>query len=249
MIDILIDPLVWMTVALCISILLALFQRNCARCAVLLTGLTVLLILIASPFFANRWLGMLEDQYPSAACSVEAKKVPIVALAGGYSSGYSNLGMSSRLSNSSKNRALAAANIAPEDSLLFLSGGSIRAGQANEADAMAELIQPMLADGVQLRTEIESTDTYTNAVAIGLVLDQMSVERKIVLISSASHLPRAAAVFEKQGFQVCAHSVDPLQAQVYLSTAFLPRSTAIERTRIAIHEWIGMMYYKHLDWI
>ena len=249
MIDLLIDPLVWVTIALFTSILLALYLRRCARCAILLSGILLLLIALASPYFANRWLSTLEDQYASAACTAEANQKPTVVLAGGISGGYSNLGVIQRLSEASKNRALAAASIVPNNGLLFLSGGSLRPGQPNEADAMAELIRPMIADGVKLIAEVDSTSTYTNAISIGNLFDQMNLEREIVLISSASHMPRAAATFKQQNFKVCAHSVDPKQSQVYSWTALLPQVTAIQKTSSAIHEWSGFLYYRQAGWL
>lgn len=248
MIDILIDPLVWITIAMIIAILLALCIRRCARCAVMLSGILLLMVLLASPMFANRWLGTLEDQYPSAACAAEAQHSPTVVLAGGINRGYSNLSQVARLSDASKNRALGAASIVPSNGLLFLSGGSLLAGFPTEADVMAELIRPMISSGVKLLTENDSTSTYTNAVSMGTLFDQMQLERKIVLVSSASHLPRAVAAFKQQGFEICAHSVDPRQSQVYAWTGLLPMTSAIQKTSMAVHEWTGILYYRHIGW-
>lgn len=250
MIDILIDPLVWMTIGLVSAILLALTLRRCARCAVMLSALLALLVIVASPVLANRWLGTLEDQYPSAACTAEAQSKVTVALGGGFLGGYSNLGLAQRLTDASKNRALAAAAIVPSEGMLVLSGGSLRpAEQPNEADAMAELVRPFLADSVQLLTETESTDTSSNAAYVAALFEQRQLERDIVLVSSASHLPRAAAIFKKHGFKVCAHGVDPQQATLDAWTAYLPRVSAIQKTSLAIHEWTGIYYYRHLGWI
>ena len=245
MISILIDPLVWMTIAFVIAIMLALSMRRCASCAIMLLVLLLLLILVASPVLTNRWLGTLEDQYPTAACGDEAQNIPTVALAGGLVSGFSNLGLTQRLSDASKNRTLAAAAIVPSNSLLILSGGSPHPERANEAEAMAELARPILADGVKLIAEIQSTDTKSNAFYVGALLDNMELERNIVLVTSRWHLPRSVETFERQGFKVCAHGVDPRQGHVDSWTALLPRVTAIQKTSISIHEWVGMLYYRH----
>ncbi|MGB0867897.1 MAG: YdcF family protein [Granulosicoccaceae bacterium] len=249
MTDILVDPLVWMAAALLIAIISAAFLKHCARCAVLLTVLLLLLCGLASPLFANRWLGTLEDQYPSAACTEEAQEIPTVALAGGFHGGYSNLGLAQRLSNASKNRALAAAAMVPEGGTLILSGGSIRPERPKEANAMAEFIGPLLAPNVQLNLEVDSRDTRTSAIAVGQMMDSLGLARDVVLVSSAAHMPRAAAVFKAQGFELCAHSVDPLQATVDAWTAALPRVTAIQKTNQAIHEWVGILFYRQQGWI
>jgi len=230
--------------------LFALQQRSSVRTIAFMLGSLCLLLAVASPAFSNRWLGTLEDQYPSAACTAEAKDRPIVALAGGFNRGYSNLGLAQRLSNASKNRVIAAAQLTPPGGTLIFSGGSIRANQRpKEATAMAALGRPLLAEGVQLQLETRSEDTYSNATETAQLFEQLSLSKDIVLVTSASHMPRAAGVFTKQGFTVCAHAVDPLQSRTDFWRTLLPRVTAIPKTSHAIHEWIGYYYYAFRGWL
>jgi uncharacterized SAM-binding protein YcdF (DUF218 family) len=94
--------------------------------------------------------------------------------------------------------------------------------------------------------EGEARTTYENATGTKRLLGPAS----ILLVSSASHLPRAVPVFMKQGFRVrpspCSYisrnspreswdNLDPFD--------FLPNDTAIQHTREAVTEVAGIVIY------
>jgi uncharacterized SAM-binding protein YcdF (DUF218 family) len=71
-----------------------------------------------------------------------------------------------------------------------------------------------------------------------------------VLVTSASHLPRATALFNKQGFRVMPAPCDFLVQNRPEDTFeqldpfdFLPNDRAIEHTTGAVNEWAGMAIY------
>lgn len=67
---------------------------------------------------------------------------------------------------------------------------------------------------------------------------------KIILITSAFHMPRAAQVFEDVGFSVTKYPVD-FKARVESITimSFLPSASALFRTSLFSREMLGRLYY------
>ncbi|MGB0867308.1 MAG: YdcF family protein [Granulosicoccaceae bacterium] len=250
MIDIFLDPLVWMAALLSLLVLFSLLFRRCWLCTLLGVASLAVLIGIASPAFANRWLATLENQYPLRQCDMTSNTLPVVTLAGGLAGGYKDFPLAQRLSNSSKNRALAALQITKPDGLLFISGGQApnRHDDA-EAVAMAELIQPMMPKGARLITETESANTYENAVQLDALFKTQGLAKDIVLVTSAAHMPRAVGVFKKRGFKICTYAVDPRQHIGVPITTLWPQVTALLKTDTALHEWVGWWYYKRQGYL
>jgi uncharacterized SAM-binding protein YcdF (DUF218 family) len=71
-----------------------------------------------------------------------------------------------------------------------------------------------------------------------------------LLVTSASHLPRAVALFTKQGFRVTPVPCDYLMQHRPEDSwnqldpfDVLPNDRAIEHTTVAVTEWAGMAMY------
>jgi len=127
--------------------------------------------------------------------------------------------------------------------ILVVSGGAGHPfGPAKpEADTMREFAIEFGIPPSAILTEGRSRTTVGNAVEVRRLLPNT---RRIVLVTDASHLPRSAAVFRKQGFDVAPYPC------TYLTAAgswdpfdFLPCSDGLARVNIAIHEYVGMAAY------
>jgi uncharacterized SAM-binding protein YcdF (DUF218 family) len=68
----------------------------------------------------------------------------------------------------------------------------------------------------------------------------------LLLVTSAFHMPRAQALFERQGFQVHPFPVDfqVSAAKEFGVMDFLPSARAFEQTELALREWYGRLYYR-----
>lgn len=250
MIDVLLDPLVWLAGSLVLTLVFGLFGRRCVRCLFMSFATLCLLILISSPGFANRWLASLEDAYPLRHCVVEDNSRPVVVLGGGMDGGYGDFPSDQRLSNTSKNRALAAAELVKPHGLLFIAGGKARNRRTDaEADAMHVLVEPRLAEGVTVVTEVDSESTHQNALNLHSIFEQMHLPKDIVLVTSAWHMRRAVGVFRQRGFDVCTYGVDPQQHIGVPLTTLWPQTTALQKTKIALHEWVGWYFYRQQGFI
>ena len=69
--------------------------------------------------------------------------------------------------------------------------------------------------------------------------------KKIILVTSAWHLPRAARQFRKAGVDFIPFPVDYLidTDRPLTLLDFLPRATGLRDTEAALREWYGIAFY------
>jgi len=74
----------------------------------------------------------------------------------------------------------------------------------------------------------------------------INAQPAILLVTSAFHMPRAQALFEKQGLTVRPFPVDfKVSVAKELSILdFLPSADAFQKTELAMREWYGRLYYR-----
>jgi uncharacterized SAM-binding protein YcdF (DUF218 family) len=144
---------------------------------------------------------------------------------------------------------------------LLLTGGAIDWMNENEPPAqdMAEVLGMLGIPEDALWTESESRNTYENALFSRKVLAEKGIER-IILVTSAMHMPRAVALFEKQGFDVIPAPADYNITQVgwdrlwdrNLTTQLfnlLPSVANLNSTTSALKEYIGIVVYSLRGWL
>ncbi len=93
--------------------------------------------------------------------------------------------------------------------------------------------------------ESTSRNTFENALNVKAILDSNPIGEKILLITSALHMPRAAGCFKKQGINFDVYPADYQQKDKleYLDY-ILPGMDAVHEWDAIFHEWIGYMVYK-----
>ena len=96
-------------------------------------------------------------------------------------------------------------------------------------------------DKTLLTKEVENTEQEAKAVRALLPPEQ----RRIILVTSAFHMPRAQRLFEAERFIVTPYRVDfkvPNQTATFLD--LVPQAGAFSRGSEAIREWLGRLYYE-----
>jgi len=126
----------------------------------------------------------------------------------------------------------------PDAKLVFSGGSGHLLGGPPEADAAARLFADLGLDPDRVLFERESRDTYENAVD-SLRLATPKAGETWVLITSATHMPRAVGVFRKVGWPVLPWPVG------YKSGEWHPGGLAgvLRNLGTALHEWIGLAAY------
>jgi uncharacterized SAM-binding protein YcdF (DUF218 family) len=87
-------------------------------------------------------------------------------------------------------------------------------------------------------------NTYHEGLSARRRLDPARV-RKVVLVTHVSHVPRAVAVFRKQGFTVIPHAVPAPR----LSWTDGFSWSNIWRLQNVCHEYVGLLVYRMRGWI
>ncbi|MFA7505375.1 MAG: YdcF family protein [Burkholderiaceae bacterium] len=141
-------------------------------------------------------------------------------------------------------RLRAAARIARWGALpIAASGGAPPGAPRPEADVMAETLAADFRSRPRW-VESSSLDTASNAQRTARMLGESGIER-IILVTHAYHMPRARAAFETAGLQVDAAPIGFLAGRgASRPLAFVPRTRALELANLAIHEWVGIAWYR-----
>jgi uncharacterized SAM-binding protein YcdF (DUF218 family) len=239
-----------LTVSLVLILLGLLPSRR--RVWLLLTGF---LILAASSFppVARGIYGSLEARYPP----VEIGKLPnadaIVLLGGALRLPVPPRTDFELAEASTRVRYAAKLFQAGKAKRVLISGGNAFA-QKRGSQGEAHYIQAFLAElGVPAEAmllESQSRNTWENAVETKRVLDRDGLKR-VLLVTSAAHMPRALASFRAAGIDATPaptdYRVDERDEPTLLK--FLPSAEALSTTTEGLREYLGQAVYRLRGWM
>jgi uncharacterized SAM-binding protein YcdF (DUF218 family) len=124
---------------------------------------------------------------------------------------------------------------------LLISGGIAPPRSKSDASVLSRFFSPYFA-GITLYTEERSRDTRENAENSAEFLRKKGVER-ILLVTSAYHMPRAVLLFERTGLKVIPFPTDFKREGKYHITSFIPRPDCLHDSAKGIKEYLGLLYY------
>jgi uncharacterized SAM-binding protein YcdF (DUF218 family) len=137
------------------------------------------------------------------------------------------------------------ANKAPT---LIFTGGKLpwESGSANEGNYLKKYARLLNIPEQNVIVTEDVQNTEQEAAAVGNLLNVGTAPQKtIILVTSAFHMPRALALFERQGFKVFAYPVDFKVSESALTLmSFIPNPGALGQTDLAIRELAGSIFYK-----
>ena len=204
------------------------------------------LYLCSMPVVGNRLTYWLESRYPTLAMDQVENVDAIVPLGGIFgppvAEGY--------LPNVGEAGERLEAGIAlwqkKKAAWLVFTGGRLPWSSQVEVEGAvskrAAIARGIPAEQILVTREVGNTIDEAHAV-----LDLMHERgwRKIILVTSAWHMPRAARLFRKVGIDFVPFPVDfqinPKGSLTLLD--FLPRAEGLQKTETAIREWYGIMFY------
>ncbi len=138
--------------------------------------------------------------------------------------------------------------------LLILSGGRsslLGEGGRAEAEDMAEIAVALGVEKAAIAQDPNSLNTYENAVNVKKILQKLNLN-KILLVTSAIHMPRSLAIFRKLGIEAIAAPTDfnvVENSQPPNIFKFLPDADALKNTTNALKEYVGLTIYKLYGWL
>lgn len=140
--------------------------------------------------------------------------------------------------------------------LVVLSGGG--AWGLPESAQMAEMIEMLGVPRGAILEERSSRNTHENAMFVKPILVAHRIHR-VLLITSAAAMPRALAMFERQGIDALPAptdfvATDPEHRRLMgdptqVARQLLPDSTALAESTRAIKEYLGLVAYRLAGWM
>jgi uncharacterized SAM-binding protein YcdF (DUF218 family) len=238
------QPLAWVVALLLLGLLLQRRWRRCAG-ALLWSALAVLLLQGWEPL-PDALLRRLETQYPAPAQIDLQRYAGVVVLGGATESSYVWEGHAQPALNGAAERLTAALPLlqrAPRLKLLYSGGeGELLTRALTEAERARRFYAEMGVDPQRLILESASRTTYENAV-LSAAVPGVDRTQPWLLLTSASHMPRAMAVFEKAGWNVTPW---PTDYRAGLETPWHRYSLAQGAAKwdAALHEILGLWIYR-----
>jgi uncharacterized SAM-binding protein YcdF (DUF218 family) len=189
-------------------------------------------------------LNPLEERFPRP--PLPQKVDGIVVLGGGFEGGI-NLVRGGYELSSSGDRMVETAILARRFPLakVVASGGngSLFLDGEGDADTAPRLLVPLGVSADRLVLEDKSRNTYENAVFSRKLVEPKPGETWL-LVTSAFHMPRSKALFDKAGFPTVAWPVDYRTSGKEGVGLFRDNAAdSVENTTMAVREWIGLFAY------
>jgi uncharacterized SAM-binding protein YcdF (DUF218 family) len=238
------SPLAWLTIAAVLLGFAWLKRRRHAWPFVVATSAAALVLGAMTPFGSNLLVSPLERPVVVPDSCTRSPPSSAVVLGGGVDGWARDDGDFSALNLASRRRMDRAVQWWREADgrTLVLQGGSPHPRAASIAGLMASYARSRGLPAAAIRTEAESGDTWENAELAARLAPQ--VPRRVVLVTSAMHMPRARLAFAHAGFDVCPIAADSRRLPSRLPWALVPRTSALASTEIALHEWAGLAWYR-----
>jgi uncharacterized SAM-binding protein YcdF (DUF218 family) len=201
----------------------------------------LLLFLAAWSPVADRLLEPLEQAYaPVLEVAALGDIAAVVVLGAGWEPD-ADWPPGTRLNDSSVHRLMEGLRLleALPEATLVVSGGSRRTGVAPVAHGYAAAAQALGVDPERIVVLDSPTDTAQEAYA---VREFLGTEARFVLVTSASHMPRAVRHFERVG-------LSPIASPTHYRTGrdgldrlryWVPSSDALRKTERAVYEYLGL---------
>jgi len=225
--------------------LLSFTPRKKTGKVLVLLGIMLLALLSFAPL-SNRIIAPLEHRYgtysPTLSQTVSDPVAYVVVLGGGHVTDPS-LPVTSRLSSASLIRLVEGIRVCRKNpgSRMIVSGGAVFDPHP-EAQTMAEAALVLGMERDDIIMEADSKDTKDQARFIAKIVGT----DHFVLVTSASHMPRAVALFQKAG-------MDPIPAPAGQSPKkrgrlspghCFPNASALQKSERAFYEYLGILWAK-----
>lgn len=239
----LLTPSTALTLLTGVGALLALFGYRRLGSGLSLAGVCGLLLAGLSPL-GNVLLGSLENRFPQG----NPATVAAIVVLGGAVEEQVTIGRGQLALNEAGERVTATMELArrfPDIPIIF-SGGTSDFDPASVPEAiLVKRALPLFGlSSERIIVESKSRTTYENARLTRLLLPAAPAQ-KVLLVTSAFHMPRAVGTFRGAGFSVVPYAVDYRTATADdLLSGFADVSAGLRRVDLASKEWVGLLGYR-----
>ena len=223
-------------------------KRKFRAVSILLPVLCASLYLFSIEPVRDLLISPLENRYLPAAAAELQDAAAVVCLGGGiqpFSPDENGMGTPSL---SSLKRLIYTFRIAEKSGLPVITAGGVPSGKGrnqSEAEVMKTLLQELGLPEQRIFTEEESRNTWENALNIS----RLYGTDRVVLVTSAFHMPRSVRCFREHGIQAVPAPSDYRSARgSYTLRSFFPSMAALRDVHAALKEYTGICYYALRFW-
>lgn len=248
----LVSPMGIFTALVVFAILFRLFGRKLLPSIIFAIALA-LLFLSATPKLAGYLSSQLEDRYPPVAVN-DLTEAEVAVVLGGLLAPPVSPRIQIELTDSS-DRLLQGLRIfrAGKVKRLYLSGGNVFDGYLDypESDYARTLLNYLGVPRSRIEIGGDSKTTHQNAIETHRFLSRTGlINKPVILVTSALHMPRAVETFRAQGIRVIPAATDLVVTDATTPGVFqwLPSAKALEITSRTWHEIVGLWYYRMRGW-
>jgi uncharacterized SAM-binding protein YcdF (DUF218 family) len=205
---------------------------------VLVTCGVMLLVGLSNIFTANALLRPLEHRYPPlvvAHMEAGTPAVTFIGVLGGWADHDPDVPVTSHLSPGQMVRLIEGVRLHREipGSKLILSGDN------DSALSMAEMAKTLGVSAEDILPLTEPRDTEEESRRMASIVGS----QRFILVTSASHMPRAMGLFRKRGLKPIAAPTDYLAARHALeSDDFFPDGYKLFKAQTAFYEYLGLAW-------
>ncbi|WP_447978983.1 YdcF family protein [Candidatus Nitrospira bockiana] len=211
----------------------------------------MLVVVLGNPIVAGHMVAPLEAEHPPFTGASSQRYDAIVVLGGGvFPKG--TLRPSNELTLASIERTFCGVELFTRglsSRLVFSAGDALVFEDGPEESVeMKHLAMRLGVPADAITIETQSRTTYENAVETKRLLGDTS----ILLVTSASHMPRALGLFRKQGFDAtpvpCGYSSKEHPDRLWRNNPFdlIPQVEALRKSTMGLTERIGTWVYRIL---
>jgi len=248
LLEFLLMPLTWIVTSFVIGLVLS---GKGKKSRWMIAGV-VMLLFFTNPFVVNKAISLWET--PAYNKSAIAEQYDIGILLGG-SMRYFNNDLKRPVYSPSVDRLLQTIELYHSKKIgkILLSGGSGRISFPNEKEAKV-IKEVLLYSGVNeddIILEIDSRNTFENALYSGRLLDSIAPNGTYLLITSAWHMRRSLGCFSKLGYHPVPFPVDERSGDGTLTPDryLIPSSQNLFNWDMLLHEWFGCLAYKIMGYM
>lgn len=242
-------PLTWVMLLLLLSVI-ALWWHKQRLAKVTATSALVLLSVISMPISSQWLMHQLESQYPAQPMESIQPADVLLVLGGGIHGSAPPWRLAPDL-NDAADRVVYAAQLYHADKAkqIIVSGGTLswKGVQQSEASAMKVLLVQLGVPTSVIIEEDQSQSTYENMLNSQVLLSTHSVKR-LLLVTSAAHMPRSMATAAKNLDVQLTVIAAPTDIRVVAVGGdlldYLPQASGLAMFTEAWHEWAGWLVYK-----
>jgi uncharacterized SAM-binding protein YcdF (DUF218 family) len=223
---------------LLVGLFLLWFTRRQRAGKALVTCGTILILTLSNGTISDSLLRPLEHRYLPLAVGHSAAGAPAAAfivVLGGFGDHDPDVPITSHISPDQMVRLIEGVHLyrAIPGSKLILSGGH------DCAEGMADVAEALGVNAQDVLRLNEPRDTAEESQQVAPIVGS----QRIILVTSASHMPRAMGLFEKRGMQPIAAPTDFLTPRhsVEIDDLF-PDAYKLFKSQVAFYEYLGLAW-------